>query len=131
MARLLALTALLVAVPPGGPPALAAAEADYGPLQDLVGLWSVGFEYSEFKICADAHDCSAPARGCWVDTTTDFLRDTQELARPELRRSPNFFPQATYLVRMNGRIAVNGPFGHAGLYGCQVRPSRLISAEAR
>ena len=66
-----------------------------------------------------------------MDTTIYFQREVQGLARPELRPSPNFFPSETYLLRITGRIARNGPFGHSGLYDCQIRPLRMLSAETR
>ncbi len=101
----------------------------YGPTTEIAGVWIVSFEHSNFVACPDRANCRHQQIGCWLEASQDFRRRVQESARPELARD-NMLHNGLFYLRFQGQTARNGPFGHAGLYRCQVRPLRLLSAES-
>ena len=92
----------------------------YGPPARFKGVHAIAFELSAFK-------------GCWFTNGAEFYRQFKRLALPDPPRTTDvveyeleFIGRRTVRKRDDGAI---GGFGHLGMFSCQIRAEKLISAK--
>ena len=100
----------------------------YGPTREMIGVWSMYTEHSGFVARSSWSTCNLDSAGCWLEATEAFWREFERKVAPDplLREAPY---NGSFLVKLKGRLATNGPFGHLGEHRCQIQAHELISAE--
>lgn len=114
-------------LPSGTPTPAGPGQPAYGPVEDVWGRWTTGFEVSSFALCRDS-SCVAASdpETCWLDGTREFFDAVRASGVRQFRAGGN----PTFRVHLKGRIARNGPFGHMGAHGCQVEGQQLVLIDA-
>jgi len=101
------------------PPTRTTSQDGFGPEEAMAGAYVTRFEHADFN-------------GCWLSMTPDAAAEFRRLYPPESADSPQH--GRTYRLRILGRHSVNsasGPplYGHMGGWRCEIRATRIISAE--
>jgi len=92
---------------------------DFGAEEAMAGTYFTRFEHAEFN-------------GCWLSMTSDAATEFRRLVPPESADSPQH--GRSYQLRILGRRSVDSgsappSFGHMGGWRCEIRATRIISAE--
>lgn len=103
-----------------GPTDPAGPREQFGAEQAMAGTYVTRFEHAEFN-------------GCWLSMTTEAVADFRRLAPPEGAGAPQ--NGGTYRLRIIGRHSIDDPsappsYGHMGGWRCEIRATRIASAEA-
>jgi len=93
---------------------------EFGPEMAMAGTYVTRFEHADFN-------------GCWLSMTAEAAADFRRRFPPDSAGSPQ--NGGTYRLSIIGRHSIDpasGPpsYGHMGGWRCEIRVSRIVSAEA-
>jgi hypothetical protein len=91
----------------------------FGPEEAMAGTWTTRFEHSDFNTC-------------WFEMAPEALAEFRRLYPPDSADAPQ--NGRSYRLRILGRRSVPaaaGPasYGHLGGWRCEIRATRILSAE--
>ena len=81
---------------------------------EAAGLWSLGFEFSQFS--------SAQGVSCWLDPMFKSVVDVP--------RSTDLLQHQTLKVSVTGYLSPRGTYGHMGHYSCEIRATSVRRGDA-
>jgi len=93
---------------------------EFGPEVAMAGTYVTRFEHADFN-------------GCWLSMTTEAAAEFRRRFPPDSADSPQ--NGGTYRLSIIGRRSIDpasGPpsYGHMGGWRCEIRATRIVSAEA-
>jgi hypothetical protein len=94
-------------------------ETQFGPEEAMAGTWTTRFEHSDFN-------------NCWFEMAPEALAEFRRLYPTDSADAPQ--NGRSYRLRILGRRSVppaTGPasYGHLGGWRCEIRATRILSAE--